>query len=476
MGVFPHLEALARWEEPRLLLQGFPGRDDRRIRKIQKRERWKQNKETQAWALVARARAMNMTLPGVLEEVEKEEEDPEVFGEEEDSLYEDEGALMAWAEGWKRVEKERRQVQGVVLVPEGEEMQGDDITARVAALREEYVGRVLRDRIWPKEICRGPEGIGYGHIELKPGAQPVCRRPIPLTGERYDAMVSLVDEWLRDEEVENGRGPWSSPALVVAKKGGKWRGVVDFRSLNEATIRDSHPLPRIEDILVRQGQRHLFSIMDLKDTFHQVPLHKDSRPYTCTSTPRGTKQWKVVVMGLKNGVAIFQRVIEYCLEDVRDVADPYVDDIIVGTAWKGSWEATVEAHDQDLRRVLDKLAQHEMVVDEKECKFFVKEVEFCGHILGNGQRRPAPGKLMALEKWEEPRTVTALRGFLGFTNYYSTYVPGYAELAAVLMEKLKVNKKDGKKGSTVRVNLGPEEKEALQAIKDKLLLACGCKP
>jgi hypothetical protein len=114
---------------------------------------------------------------------------------------------------------------------------------------------------------------------------------------------------------------------------------------------------------------------------------------------------------------------------------------------------------------MDKLATHHMVVDEGKCKFFVKEVEFCGHILGNGQRRPAQGKLLALEKWEVPRSVTALRGFLGFTNYYSIYVPGYAELAAVLMEKLKVNKQDGKKGSRVRVNFGPEELRAFQAIK-----------
>ena len=89
------------------------------------------------------------------------------------------------------------------------------------------------------------------------------------------------------------------------------RGVVYFRALNEATVTDAHPLPRIEDILVRQGRRVMYSVLDLKDAFHQVPLRKDSRPYTCCSTPRGTKQWCVVVMGLKNGVAIVRRAIEY---------------------------------------------------------------------------------------------------------------------------------------------------------------------
>ncbi len=67
-------------------------------------------------------------------------------------------------------------------------------------------------------------------------------------------------------------------------------GVVDFRALNEATIPDNHPLPRIEDMLVEYGRKSLFTVIDLKDAFHQVPLHPDSRPYTCTSTPIGTKQ------------------------------------------------------------------------------------------------------------------------------------------------------------------------------------------
>ena len=222
-----------------------------------------------------------------------------------------------------------------------------------------------------------------------------------------------MEEWVLDKKVEEGQSAWSSPTFLVSKKGGKWRGVVDFRALNEATVTDAHPLPRIEDILVGQGRRHIFSVLDLKDAFHQVPLHKDSPPHTCCSTPRGTKQWRVVVMGLKNGVAIFQRVIEYCLQRVADTADPYVDDIIIGTEWKGTEAATLEAHDQDVRRVFDALEEHKLVVDGKKCDLFVKEVEFCGHILGGGKRRPSPGKLLALEQWEEPRTVTALRGFLG---------------------------------------------------------------
>jgi hypothetical protein len=93
--------------------------------------------------------------------------------------------------------------------------------------------------------------------------------------------------------------------------------------------------------------------------------------------------------------------VEYCLRNVDDVAAPYVDDIVVGTDWEGSEEATIEQHNRDLLRTLEALKEHKLVADQKKCKFFVKDVEFCGHILGGGKGKPSPGKLMALEKWDE---------------------------------------------------------------------------
>ena len=97
--------------------------------------------------------------------------------------------------------------------------------------------------------------------------------------------------------------------------------------------------------------------------------------------------------------------------------------------------------------MLEKIKATTLVADMKNVFFFVEEVEFCGHILGHGRRRPAPGKLLAIAKWEEPRTITALRGFLGFTNYYSSYVEWYAHQVRLLQDMLKVGRKEGKPGS-----------------------------
>ena len=98
----------------------------------------------------------------------------------------------------------------------------------------------------------------------------------------------------------------------------------------------------------------------------------------------------------------------------------------------------------------------------------MEEVEFCGHILRQGKRSPAPGKLLPIQKWEIPHCVTALRGFLGMTNYFSEYVKGYAEKAGPLMEKLKLPRWVGKKGSTFALHWTEEEVKAFESVKPGL--------
>ena len=113
--------------------------------------------------------------------------------------------------------------------------------------------------------------------------------------------------------------------------------VQDLRSQNLETVKDGHPLPRIGDILHRQGKCRIWTTLDLVDGFHQMPLKKEHRHITCTSTPRGTLQWTVQVMGLKNAGTQFQRMMEWVLRDM-DGVDVYIDDVIIGSTGETSEE------------------------------------------------------------------------------------------------------------------------------------------
>ena len=150
-------------------------------------------------------------------------------------------------------------------------------------------------------------------------------------------------------------------------------------------------------------------MLDLKHVYHQMPLHPDSSPCTAMSTPLGPMQWKVVPMGAKNGNAAFQRMMEDVLGPVRDCADPFVDDIIIGAGTEDMTEdELIEAHEKDLRGVLSELDKHNMVCKPTKASLFVREVEFAGHVVDHGQRRPMPGKLASLHHWEKPQTISEL--------------------------------------------------------------------
>ena len=105
--------------------------------------------------------------------------------------------------------------------------------------------------------------------------------------------------------------------------------MVDYRGLNEQTEHDSYSLPLINTILHKQQKKCILTVLDLKQSYHQMPLHQDSRPCTAMSTLLGPMQLKVVPMGAKNGVAVFQRIMEDLLGPVRDCADPFSYDIII---------------------------------------------------------------------------------------------------------------------------------------------------
>ena len=332
-------------------------------------------------------------------------------------------------------------------------------------LIEEFKGTSLSG-IYPRDPpVRGP--FGEAEINLKPGAEPVSVPPYRIAGERHEAHAKLVDEGVRDGKLELGKGAWNTPSFPVPKKKpGAYRLVQDFRPQNEATLKDGHTLPRIHDILQRQWKCMVWTVLDLVDGFHQMPLKKEHRHITCMSTPRGTMQWTVNVMGLKNAGSQFQRMMEWVLKD-HPTADAYIDDIIIGTV-APSWEECIEKHYHEVRAVLLEFQGKKMVCHSDKSDFFQKEVEFCGHLVREGARRPSPGKLLPIQKLEVPGTVSELRGFLGLTNYVSEYVDHYAEAAAPLMEKLKVGKEDVKKGSKVKVKWTAKEIESFEALKNKL--------
>ena len=320
-------------------------------------------------------------------------------------VYDRCGGGDPWPMGY-RVESVVKSAGGATL-----DAHDNSVEKHKAAILKEYGRDVLSGKLVKDPPVRGPYGLAK--IVLREGAVPRRQRGFQLTGEREKAVVKIVDEFVERGWLEPSYSEWASTAFVVPKKvEGDWRMVVDYRGLNEVTVHDSYNLPLIDTILQRQAMMKVFTVLDMKKGYHQMPLSQESRPLSAMVTPSGLWQWKVMPMGVKNGNAAFQRMMEWVLKDLPN-ATPFVDDVIIASGGDTIEEA-IENHRKDLEDVMKTFREHQLVCDMSKVKMFVAEVEFCGHILGHGQRRPNPDKLKALEKWTRPTTVTELRSFLGF--------------------------------------------------------------
>ena len=230
LGVFPHLGALVSLPplgDP-IHLKGWPKKGKRRPRKPRIETQTptegpeglygsvhlsdlarKCQEDEEHLARVTQARAMNLVVPSEV-------------GELEDPLFEDEDVLEYLVPHLMDVTP--NSVWGVITVPEGQTSDDRKVKELIEAIRRDFDGTVLRDNVPPENLIpRGPHG--EGHIKIKPGYIAKTQRPIHLVGERRDALIELVQGWMRDGKVENGCGEWSSPEFVVAKEamnGGAW--------------------------------------------------------------------------------------------------------------------------------------------------------------------------------------------------------------------------------------------------------------
>ena len=329
-------------------------------------------------------------------------------------------------------------------------------------------GDVLSGKLCQNPPVRG--AFGKETIPLKQGYRPRRHRDFQMKGEREQAMINILKEFMERGWIEPCSSELASPCFVVQKKvAGEWRLVVDYRDVNSGSKHGAYSLPLIDNLLQKQQGKGIFSVLDLKHEYHQMPLVKSSQDATAISTPLGLMRWKVMAMGVKKGNTQLHRMTEYLLRD-QDFADPFVDDIIVSSGTPETTdEELIEAHFVDLCTVLTVLRRHQLTCNGAKAVLFTTEMEFAGQVVGRGIRRPIPGRLASHAHCEQPKNITEMRALLGFCNYYSPYVHMYAQHAAPLTRLLQVGREDGKKGSKKALDWTPESEKAYDDMKAALL-------
>ena len=256
--------------------------------------------------------------------------------------------------------------------------------------------------------------------------KPIKQRPRRLPLAKREAEREEVDKMLQAGVIEPSSSPWASPIVLVTKKDGSIRYCIDYRQLNNITLKDSYPLPHPQDCLESLRESKWFSTLDLQSGYWQVEVDPKDKEKTAFTSMSGLFQFCVMPFGLTNAPSTFERLMDKVFKGLNpEICLLYLDDIIVKSA-------TFEDHIQNLRVIFDRLKNAGLKLSPKKCHLFKEKVTFLGHVVSKEGISTDPEKIDAVLNWPVPKTLTELRSFLGLCSYYRKFIKGFASLAKPL--------------------------------------------
>ncbi|XP_015514359.2 uncharacterized protein LOC107220321 [Neodiprion lecontei] len=261
---------------------------------------------------------------------------------------------------------------------------------------------------------------------------PIYQRARRLGEAEKREVNEQIQEWMKDGIVRESHSDYASPIVVVKKKDGSNRLCVDYRLLNQKIIKDRYPLPLIEDQLdLLQGAK-VFTTLDLRNGFFHVQVEEASRKYTSFIVPDGQYEFCRVPFGLCNSPAVFQKFVNAVFRELikERVVLTYMDDLIIPSKDDASGI-------ENLERVFQVASEADLIFKWSKCNFLQREVEFLGHVIGQGQVRPSERKTEAVRKFPELTNIKQVQAFLGLTGYFRKFIPKYSLIARPLTNLLR---------------------------------------
>ncbi|MCO5598204.1 hypothetical protein L7F22_052296 [Adiantum nelumboides] len=230
--------------------------------------------------------------------------------------------------------------------------------------------------IFPEDLTDlSPTREIHHEIEILPGSEPVSKRPyempLPEAIELKEQLCQLIEQGF----IRPNKSSWGAPFLFQKKKDGTLRLCIDYRGLNQVTVKNNYPLPRIDKLLDRLHSSKVFTKIDLRSGYYRKWIKEDDIPKTAFNTQYGHFEFIVMSFGLSNVPATFNRL-------MQDIFRPYLDDFILVFFYDILVYSKNETdHEDHLRKVLDILREHKLYAKLSKCTFFSPKIEYLGFIL-----------------------------------------------------------------------------------------------
>ena len=277
-------------------------------------------------------------------------------------------------------------------------------------------------------------------IDIMPGKEVPYGPLYNLSPPELEVLRKYIEDATTKGWIRRSTSPAGAPVLFVPKKDGGLRLCVDYRGLNNVTIKNRHPLPLISETLDRLGGAAIFTKLDLKDAYHRIRIKKGDEWKTAFRTRYGHFEYMVMPFGLSNAPATFQAYISQALVGLVDtICVIYLDDILI-------YSADTNRHHADVAAVLERLRAYKLYAGLKKCEFDKSQVDFLGFTISTVGISMETSRVETITGWPEPKSFHDLQVFLGFANFYRRFIEGYSRVVKPMTDMLKGMQAGRKKG------------------------------
>ena len=217
--------------------------------------------------------------------------------------------------------------------------------------------------------------------------------------------------------------------MVTKNARHKKRLVVDFsQTVNSYTNLDAYPLPKINELVNNIAQYRVFSTVDLKSAYHQIPLREEDKKFTAFKANRRLYQFGRIPFGVTNGVAAFQRTIDNFIaeENLQDTF-AYIDDVTI-------CGRDQDEHDRNLKLFLEAAERKNLTLNDNKSTFSSRSIHLLGYVVSEGEIKPDPERLKPLKQLPPPTDRKSQKRVIGLFAYYSQWIQNFSDKIRVLVQ------------------------------------------